>query len=80
MAKTVVRVQEPTPKRLRSRAAAQSRSAPMSVGPAADDRERKLFWEQVNQEFQLLRRDPAAWKHELEERAAWDATLCDGRQ
>lgn len=80
MAKTVIRVKKSAHKRSRSVVARKGRGTPKPVGSAAEDRARKLFWEQVNWEFRLLRRDPRAWKHELEERAAWDATLCDGRK
>lgn len=33
---------------------------------------------QINTAFARLKENPEAWAHELEERAAWDATLGDG--
>lgn len=39
---------------------------------------RKKFLERVNPAFAALRNNPQAWKHEQEERAAWDVTLSDG--
>jgi hypothetical protein len=43
-----------------------------------DDEQRKRFLEGLNDDFARLRRDARAWNEELEERAAWDATLADG--
>jgi hypothetical protein len=40
---------------------------------------RQRFFEALNAAYAALREDPGAWKEELEERAAWDATLQDGR-
>lgn len=39
---------------------------------------RLLFLEEANTAYAALRANPEAWKAELEERAAWDATLSDG--
>jgi len=36
------------------------------------------FLEAANRSYAALRKDTKAWKAELEEREAWDATLSDG--
>jgi hypothetical protein len=78
MPTTMIRVETSTHKKLRSLAAQTGDTMPRLVAAAVEELERKLFWEQVNQEFTDLRANPTAWKQELEERAAWDTTLADG--
>jgi predicted transcriptional regulator len=78
MATTMIRVELSTHKRLRSLAASTGETVPEIVATALEQYERKIFWERVDGEFAALRADSKAWKHELEERAAWDATLSDG--
>ncbi len=39
---------------------------------------RRLFLEEVNDSYALLRQDPEAWSEIVEEQAEWDATLADG--
>ncbi len=39
---------------------------------------RERLLDETNAAFAALKRDPKAWKAELEERRAWDATLTDG--
>jgi predicted transcriptional regulator len=53
---------------------------PMTVvlEKAIEEYRRLRFLRRVNAEFALLRRNKSAWKQELKERAAWDATLSDG--
>ena len=45
---------------------------------AIEEYRRQQFLRKVNAEFALLRKNKTAWKQELKERAAWDATLSDG--
>jgi hypothetical protein len=78
MPTTMIRVERSTHKKLRSLAARTGGTMPQLVAAAVEEYERKLFWEVVNQEFATLRADAKAWKHELDERAVWDATLSDG--
>jgi predicted transcriptional regulator len=78
MATTMIRVERSTHKKLRSLAERTGDSMPELIAAAVEEYERKLFWEQVNEEFTALRNDPKGWKQELEERAAWDVTLSDG--
>ena len=78
MPTTMIRVEQTTHKKLRALASRTGDTMPQLIAAAVEELERKLFWEQINQEFASLREDPTSWKHELEERAAWDATLSDG--
>ena len=48
------------------------------VATAVEEYRRKVFWEKTNAGYAALRSDPKAWQEELEERAAWDASLSDG--
>jgi hypothetical protein len=45
---------------------------------ALESYRRQRFLEALNEDFSALRKDPAAWASEQDERAAWDATLADG--
>jgi hypothetical protein len=73
----MIRVDQAVEKRLGEIAARTGDTMQEVVAAAVEEYERKLFWEQVNAEFAALRNDPKAWKQELDERAAWDATLSD---
>jgi predicted transcriptional regulator len=39
---------------------------------------RETFLRAANNEFQALKADPRAWKHEVQERQLWEQTLPDG--
>jgi hypothetical protein len=39
---------------------------------------RESFLRAANSEFQALKGDPRAWKHEVQERQVWEQTLADG--
>lgn len=45
---------------------------------AIDHYQREKFMDEANAAYARLQADPEAWKEELEERRAWDATLSDG--
>jgi hypothetical protein len=47
------------------------------IAKAVEAYRRRVLLETLNADFAALRADPAAWKAELEEREAWDATLAD---
>ena len=80
MPTTMIRVEQGTHKKLRALASRTGDTMPRRVAAAVEEFERRLFWEQVNDEFATLRDDPKLWKHELEERAAWDAAFSDGME
>jgi len=48
------------------------------IREAAEDLQRKRFFEQFNAAYSALRQDPEAWNQEQHERAEWEATLRDG--
>jgi hypothetical protein len=68
----MIRIKRSTHKQLRNLAAYTGKSVSVCAAIAVEEYERKLFWQKVNDEFAALRQDTVAWKHELEERAAWD--------
>ena len=45
---------------------------------AIEHYQREKFMEEANAAYSRLQSDPEAWKEELDERRAWDATLKDG--
>lgn len=45
---------------------------------ALDRLKREDLLKRANEAFEALRRDPVAWKKELEEQKEWDITLNDG--
>ena len=59
----------------KSRGTADGKSTNKSDQSAA---RRKKLIQASNEAYAKLRRNPKAWKEELEERALWDATLADG--
>ena len=77
---TTVRVSEAVHDRLHKLAAEKRMTMSAVLDSALAEYERKLFWAKTAAEFQSMRNDPKAWKAELEEREAWDATLADGRE
>jgi hypothetical protein len=38
---------------------------------------KKRYWEKANRAYKKLKEDPEAWREEIEERKAWEATLAD---
>ncbi len=62
MPTTMMRVEKSTHKKLRSLAAQTGGTMPQLVAAAVEELERKLFWDQVNNEYASLRADPKAWK------------------
>ncbi|MFN0107056.1 MAG: toxin-antitoxin system protein [Bryobacteraceae bacterium] len=45
---------------------------------AIEHYQREKFMDEANAAYARLQSDPEAWKEELAERQAWDATLKDG--
>jgi len=54
------------------------RSMQSLLDDAIEALRRERLLDETNAAFAALKRDPKAWKAELEERRAWDATLTDG--
>lgn len=78
MASTTVRIKEQTRQALRE--LAQETREPMQevLAKAVEAYRRQWTLQQHNAVYAALRENPAAWAEELEERAAWEATLADG--
>jgi len=47
---------------------------------AIEGHRRTVFLRQMNADFATLRKNPKAWREELEERALWDNASCDGQE
>ena len=73
-----VRISSESHQTLRQLAALEGESMQGVLDKAVETYRRKRFLEQANAAFAALREDHQTWGEEQEERAAWDATLCDG--
>lgn len=47
---------------------------------AIEEHRRRILLEEANAAFAALKKDPTAWRQELDERAQWDGTLADGQE
>lgn len=77
-AATTVRISTQTHRVLQELARDSGEAMAAIVDRAIDDYRRKQFLEGLAADFAALKRDPEAWKEELEERAIWDRALADG--
>lgn len=78
MPSSTVRISEAKREVLRELATWTGESMQAVLEKAIEHYQRELFLERANAAFAALRKDPAAWKEELEEREQWDVTLADG--
>ena len=78
MPSTTIRIGEQSHRILRRLAEVSGESMQSVAAKAIEEYRRRVFLDRLNEEFAALRRDPVAWKEELEERKAWEATLADG--
>jgi hypothetical protein len=74
----MVRVSEETNRRLREMAAEDGTTLQSVLDAAVKERYRRWFFGRADAAYQSLREDKRAWSQEMNERAAWDATLLDG--
>lgn len=72
------RISESAKAKLRRLASESNETQQKIIDAALEAYRRQRFLAQLNAAFDALRRSPEAWQDELEERAAWDATLSDG--
>ena len=79
MSSTTIRISHNAWNSLRELAARAGESMQAILDKAIEEYRRKCFLEEVNRAFVTLKRDPEAWKVELEERAIWDI-VSDDRQ
>lgn len=75
---TMVRVSTETREAIRVLSAETGDSMHGVIHKAIEAYRRQLLLDRANERFAALRKDPQAWREELEERAAWDVTLSDG--
>ena len=73
-----VRIQPESYAKLRQLAKEAGTTMPEVLAEAIDELYRQRFLEECNQAYARLKADPKAWKKELAERRAWDATIGDG--
>jgi hypothetical protein len=73
-----VRIDEATRQKLREISAREKEPMHVVLAKAIEEYRRKRFLQEANAAFARLKRDPKAWREELEERAAWDVTIGDG--
>ena len=78
MQTAVVRVSQSTHAMLRAMSEQTGETMQCILEKAVQEYQKRLFWEQTNAAYAALRKDEKAWKEELTEREAWDATLSDG--
>ena len=78
MSSTTVRVSADTHAVLSQLARERHETIQKILEQAVETYRRKMFWEKTSTAFAKLREDEAAWREEIEERKAWDATLADG--
>ena len=70
---TTVRIRLEAHEQLRDLAGNRGESMQDTLSAAIDRLWREDFWERTNAAYEALRRDPALWQQELEERAEWQA-------
>jgi len=75
---TQLRVDEATHSSIKSLAREFGESMQSIVEKAVERYKRELFLESLDQDFQRLREDEAAWNAEFQERDSWNETLLDG--
>jgi len=78
MPTTTIRVTPETHEILRELAGQENLPIQSLVHKAVAEYRKRQILAQGNLAYAALRADPAAWAEELEERAAWEATVADG--
>jgi len=73
-----VRISEETREILRELAHQEGESMQEILDKAVENYRRQKFLDDANTAFAALKKNPKAWKEELEEREIWDQTLNDG--
>jgi predicted transcriptional regulator len=73
-----VRIAPQTYDKLKVLAREAGTTMPQVLDEAIDELYRKRFLDACNAAYARLKKHKKAWREELKERAAWDATLSDG--
>lgn len=79
MPTTTIRISDSTRKILGELARQDGKSLQAVIDQAIEHYRRQRFLEGLHNDFDALRSDTESWNAEKEERAAWDATLADGK-
>jgi len=77
MASTTVRIRRETKQMLERIANQTGQKTQEVLDNALEAYRRRIFLEQANQAYALLKQDTDRWAEELAERKAWDITLSD---
>ena len=77
MTTTTVRISEQSRSSLKRLATGEGKTMQQVLDAAIEAYRRQRFLEEANQAYAKLRSDSEEWAAELEERAAWDATMGD---
>jgi len=77
MASTTVRIRRETKQMLERIANQTGQKTQEVLDNAIEAYRRRIFLEQANQAYALLKQDTDRWAEELAERKAWDITLND---
>ena len=80
MSSRTVRIDETTYMLLKKLAESAGVTMLDVLAEAIEGHRRNVFLRQMNADFATLRKNPKAWREELEERALWDNALCDGQE
>ena len=78
MPSTTIRIDQQALAVLREIARRQQQSVQTVLKQAIDSYRREKFLEQANAAFATLRRNPAVWSEEQQERHLWDQAATDG--
>lgn len=73
-----VRITEETHEILRKLSERAGESMQTTLDKAIEAYRRHQVLREANEAYARLKADPKAWKKELEERKAWEATVADG--
>ena len=78
MASQTVRISKADHNTLIELSRATGKSMASTLSEAIRAQKRKFVIEATNAAYAELRKDPKAWKEEIEERVLWESTLSDG--
>jgi EAL domain-containing protein (putative c-di-GMP-specific phosphodiesterase class I) len=76
----MVRIRKETQNILRELAANEGKPMQAILDLAIEEYRRQRFLQEANAAYAALRNNPKAWKAEIAERKAWDATMADGQE
>jgi hypothetical protein len=77
---STVRIRAETREVLRDLASSEGKPMQAILDLAIEEYRRQRFLQEANAAYAALRNKPKAWKAELVERKAWDATTADGQE